>query len=237
MSREHTFHSPRPKELGKITKADLNDMASLSQELGTKYANGSYIVTPAYIGCEINPDGDISVITGTSYDDSDGTIYYNSNVTTPLNAKEITLVGDAVKPFVAATQEWLHPDETIVMGYCTMPLEPSLPGGWHTDGNPSTDDFRGVLFYDALPTEFAVGSVPLETPDDQPITPRTIDAHLTIRRVRQALFDKELTLTEGPEPLRAVGFANEHLHQVAPVTRELDGVTRKFLRLTTRRTQ
>jgi hypothetical protein len=43
-----------------------------------------------------------------------------------------------------------------------------------------------------LPTNFAVGSVPLETPDTRPITPGTIDSHKRAGRSQQEI---ELCLT------------------------------------------
>jgi hypothetical protein len=237
MSHEYVFYSPRPAELGTINEDAFDAMTLVGHELGSKYSEpDSYILSPQSIGCEIASDGTASVITDRIYKDVDDV----TNVTAPLTTLESELLLETLKPFVTASKDWLHPNETVILSFFRSQQLANGPGGWHADGTPGSDDFRGALFYDKLPTEFLEGRIRFDIPDDHyPPTPRRLGALISPSTITKALMAEttELALTRSPKPFSAVGISNNSLHRVAPIPQALDGTVRTFLRLVTRSSQ
>ncbi len=239
MSKEYTFHSPEPERLRGVTNADFDRVASVVTEIAAKYADPSipsYILAPASLSWEIDPDGKVGLATGLVEDPTQTIVYDDRYVTKPLTLDESKKVIDVVKPFLDAGKAWLHPDEPIVVDFFRVEQQASSPGYWHFDGTPGSDDFRGVIFYDSFPTDFAVGKIVLDVPDESyPPSPKQINSMIPPGRVVEELNDKKgLTFMEGPEPLTGVGIANGHIHRVAGIPASKNGAVRSFLRLSTR---
>src|SRR5882724_657856 len=239
MSKEYTFHSPKPERLGKVTNTDFDKVASVSQAIGSKYADPSipsYILSPSALSYKIDPDGRVGLATGVD-DSADTNVYDTRYVTTPLAPDERETVVDVVKPFIDVGKKWLHPDEAIVVDFFRKEQEAGYSGFWHFDGTPGSDDFRGVIFYHGFPTDFAVGEIVIHVPDEQyPPTPKQIHSMIPPGLVVEELDERKDTFIfmEGPEPLTGVGIANGHIHRVVAIPNSEKGTVRSFLRLGTR---
>ncbi|HZM64043.1 MAG TPA: hypothetical protein VFB59_02825 [Candidatus Saccharimonadales bacterium] len=231
-----TFHSPRPVELGSINQADFDTLAATCHEIGTKYATPDlWHVSPDCIDYKIEPDGTVSVITNTE-DDYDGSWSANKYTLQPTTGEESRLVVDALKPFTAAGQGWLHEDETVIAGFYRSLLTPGAEGAWHPDSSSAEENFKALLFYDSLPTQFAIGSLVLDPSHmAQPPTPYVMHQLLSHGRIRMGIEQKpaELVIVDGPPPLKAVGITHEHLHRARPVPASASGTFRNLLRLVT----
>jgi hypothetical protein len=235
MIKEYTFHSPMPEKLGRVDNADFHRIASVSQKIGSKYADQSipsYILSPASTGYQITSEGEVSVITGRVYKE----LFSVDNVTRPLTSEENRQILETVEPFIQAAEDWLHPNETVVAEFFREPQHAAYAGPWHTDGVPDTDNFRGVIFYDSLPTDFAVGTMKFDLHEGQyPPTSEEVDSLVTGPTLYENLQsnDSGIKLVKGPDPLNAVGIANANLHRVTEVPQSADGTVRTFLRLAT----
>jgi hypothetical protein len=239
MGKEYTFHSPKPEKLGRVTNTDFDRVAPVGQAMSYKYADPSipsYILSSSSLSWSIDPDGNVGLATGVDYSNQ-ANIYDTRYVTRQLARDERETVVAIVKPFVDVGKDWLHPDEAIIVDFFRHEQDARYSGDWHFDGTPGSDDFRGVIFYDRFPTDFAVGRIVLDVPDEQyPPSPKQIDFMISNGRIVQELAEKRgaITLMEGPEPLTGVGIANRHIHRVAAIPDSKKGTVRSFLRLGTR---
>ncbi|HSX30062.1 MAG TPA: hypothetical protein VLE73_05895 [Candidatus Saccharimonadales bacterium] len=229
------FHSPPPAELGTVSLADFENLAAVSYSIGCE----SMPLAPDSLDYHITPEGAVSVMTDTRYD-PDGTWGATKYSLLPVDARKSRALGEALKPFIATGQGWLHDDVDMIVGFFRSLQRTSDAGRWHVDSTSAKEGFRAILLYDARPTQFAVGTLALDTlGTERPLTPWAMRQFLSSYRIEEALESKneELTVVNGPAALHAAGITHEHIHRAAAVPRSMNDIQRTFLRLATIRPQ